>query len=61
MVSVLHWGTISEIHLKIGKIWWWGIITNGLKSPSDLYLEAKNESMSRYAGYVYNIALSYNL
>ena len=24
------------------KLWLWGMITNELKSPNDLYLEAKN-------------------
>ena len=45
----------------IEKIWWWGTITNGLKSPNDLYLEAKNQNMSRYGGYIYNVTLSYNI
>ena len=27
----------------IEKIWWWEMITNGLKSPNNLYLEAKNQ------------------
>ena len=36
---------------------------NGLNSPNDLYLEAKNHNMSRYGGYIYNviITLSYNI
>ena len=36
------------------------MITNGLKSI-DLYLEAKNQNMSRYRGYIYNVTLSYNI
>ena len=44
----------------IEKFWWWGMITNGLKSPNDLYLEAKNQNMSRYGGYTYSVTLSYN-
>ena len=34
---------------------------NGLKSPNDLHLEAKNENRSRYGSYIYNITLSYNI
>ena len=37
------------------------MITNGLKSPNDLYLDAKSQNMSIYGGYVtlsYNIILS---
>ena len=30
-----------------------GMITNGLKSPNDLYLQAKNKKMSRYGSYIY--------
>ena len=30
------------------------MITNELKSPNNLYLEAKNQNMSRYGGYIYN-------
>ena len=37
-----------------------GNVTNGLKSPNDLYLEAKNQNMSRYVGCIYNVTLSYN-
>ena len=37
------------------------MITNGLKSPNDLYLEAKNQNMSRYGGYTYSATLSYNI
>ena len=36
------------------------MITNGLKS-NDLYLEAKNQNMSRYGGYTYSVTLSYNI
>ena len=45
----------------IETIRWWGMIANGLKSPNDLYLEAKNENMSRYGGYIYTVTLSYNI
>ena len=38
------------LNTSLKKIWWWGIITNGFKSPNDLYLEAKNQHMSRYGG-----------
>ena len=34
------------------------MITNELKSPNNLYLEAKNQNMSRYGGYIYNIIYS---
>ena len=27
----------------IEKLWWWEMITNGLKSPNDLYFKAKNQ------------------
>ena len=37
------------------EIWCWEMITNGLKSPNDWYLEAKNQNMSRYGGYMYNV------
>ena len=37
------------------------MITNGLKSPNDLYLEAKNQNRSRYGGYIYHVTLSYNI
>ena len=37
------------------------MINNGLKFPNNLYLEAKNENMSRYEGYIYKITLSYNI
>ena len=60
-VSVLDWGVIFKIHHMMEKIWWWGMITNGLKSPNDLYLDAKSQNMSIYGGYVtlsYNIILS---
>ena len=55
MVSVLYWGVIFQIHHMVEEIWWWEIITNGLESPNDLYLEAKNQNMSRYGCYIYNI------
>ena len=34
------------------------MITNGLKSPNDLYLDAKSQNMSIYGGYV---TLSYSI
>ena len=37
------------------------MIINGLKSPKDLYLQAKNQNMSRYGGYIYNVTLPYNI
>ena len=37
------------------------MITNELKSPNNLYLEAKNQNMSRYEGYTYRVNLSYNI
>ena len=37
------------------------MITNGLKSPNDLYLEAKNQNMNRYGGNIYNVTLPYNI
>ena len=38
------------------------MITNGpLKSSKDLYMEAKNQNMSRYGGYIFNIPLSHNI
>ena len=37
------------------------MIINGLKSPKDLYLQAKNQNMSRYGGYIYNATLLYNI
>ena len=36
------------------------MITNGLKSPNNLLLEAENQN-SRYGGYIYSVTLSYNL
>ena len=36
------------------------MITKGLKSPNDLYLEAKNQNMNRYGGFIY-ITLSHNM
>ena len=61
MVSGLHWGVTFQINHMIENIWWWGIITNGLKSPNDLYLEAKNQNMSKYGDYIYNVTFSYNI
>ena len=61
MVSALHWGVIFQIHHMIEKIWWWGINTNGLKSPNDLYLQAKNKNMSSYGGYIYSVTLPYSI
>ena len=66
VVSVLHWGVMFQIHHMIEKIWWWRMISYGLKSPNDLYLEAKNQNMSIYGGtYIallchmtYNVILS---
>ena len=55
MVSILHWGVIFQIHHMIEKIWWWGMITNRLKSPTNLHLEVKNQKMARCGGYIYNI------
>ena len=43
MVSILRGGVKFQTHHMIEKIWSGGMITNGLKSPSDLYLEAKNK------------------
>ena len=37
------------------------MIINGLESANDSYLQAKNESMSRYGGYIYNVTLPYNI
>ena len=37
------------------------MITNGLKSPNDLYLEAKNQNMSWYGSYIYIVTLPYNI
>ena len=37
------------------------MITKVLKSPSNLYLEAKNQNISRGGGYLYNVTLSYNI
>ena len=61
MVSVLHWGVMLQIHHMIQKIWWWGVIAYGLNSPNDLYLEAKNQNMGRYGGYIYSVTLSYDI
>ena len=36
------------------------MITNGLKSPNDLYLEAKNQNMSKYGGYIYSVTFSFD-
>ena len=49
-VSVLHLRVIFLINHMIENIWWWEMISNGLKSPNDLYLEAKNKNTSRYGG-----------
>ena len=35
-----------------------GNVTNGLKSPNDLCLEAKNQNMSRYVGCIYNVTIT---
>ena len=56
----LHWGAMFQIHHVIEKIVWWRMITNGLKSPKNLYFEAKNEN-SRYGGYIYSVTLPYNM
>ena len=50
-VRVLPWGVILQMHHMKEKIWWWEMITNGLKSPNDWYFEAKTQKMSRYGGY----------
>ena len=46
----------------IEKIWVmvndWRMVINGLKYPNDLYLENKNQNMSRYGDYIYNVTLS---
>ena len=42
----------------IEKIRWWGMTTYGLNSPNDLYLEAKNQNMSRWGGCIYSITFS---
>ena len=60
LMVVLHWGVMFQIHM-IEKMWWWGMITNELKSPNNLYLETKNQNMSRYEGYTYRVNLSYNI
>ena len=60
IVSLLHWGVIFQINHNIEKIWWWGMITNTVNSPNNLYLEAKNQNMSRYGGYIY-VTLSCNI
>ena len=44
MVNIPHW-FIFQINHLIEKNWWWAMITNGLKSSKDLYLEAKNQNM----------------
>ena len=36
------------------------MITNGSKSPNDLYLEAKNQNMSKYGGYIYSVTFSFD-
>ena len=45
----------------IEKILWWGMMTNGLKSPNDLYMEAKKHNMSIYGGYIYKVTSPYNI
>ena len=35
------------------------MITCGLKSPNGSYLEAKNQNMSIYGGYIYSVTLAY--
>ena len=45
----------------IEKILWWGMMTNGLKSPNDLYMEAKKHNMSVYGGYIYKVTSPYNI
>ena len=45
----------------IEEICWWGMITNGLKSATDIYLEAKNQNMRIYGGYICNVTLPYNI
>ena len=45
----------------IEKSRWWGMITNGLKSPDNIYLEAKNQNMSTYGGYIYIVTFLYNI
>ena len=37
------------------------MITNGLRSPNDLYLETKSQNMGRYGGYIYNVTFSYKI
>ena len=32
-----------------------------IKFPNDLYLEAKNQNMSRYGSDIYNVTLPYNI
>ena len=61
MVSVLHRGVIFQIYNMIEKSRLWGMITNGLKSPDNIYLEAKNQNMSTYGGFICIIAFSYNI
>ena len=60
IVSLLHWGVTFQINCDIEKIWWWGMITNIVNSPNNLYLEAKNQNISRYGGYIY-VTLSCNM
>ena len=43
MGSVIYWGVVFQIHHMIEKLWWWEMITSGLKSPNELYFEAKNQ------------------
>ena len=37
------------------------MITNGLKSPNNFYLNAKNQNMSRFGDYTYSVTLPYNI
>ena len=37
------------------------MITNGLKAPKDLYLQAKKLNMSRYGGHIYKTTFPYNI
>ena len=60
MVSVLHWGVISQIHHMIEN-WWWEMITNRLKSLHNLYLKTKNQNISTYEDHLYTVTLPYNI
>ena len=69
MVSVFNWEVIFQINHMIEKIWWWGMITKGVKSPDTSYLEAKNKKWADMeATYItllyhirYNIILVFQL